>query len=180
MLCSHFQGTHKLSFFMYCQWYMYIKKDTGVAHLDIAECSRGCPSKVFLCLIYFHNVCLIYINFLSLTVNSCFVLTLPRRCCDWCIPLSLRASTLSRHILTLFFFLRYRPIIQNPCRCLLIHHANMLHYVVSEPTAIHLRRGWKILIINTDLWRNNRGGKEYFFYEFDGMHHWRWQHVKIV
>lgn len=80
------------------------KKDTGVAHLDIAESSWDCPSKLFLCLIYFHNVCLIYINFLSLSVkrNSCFVLRQPRGCCDWCIPLSLGASTLSRHICFVF------------------------------------------------------------------------------
>lgn len=160
---------------------MYIKKDADVTHLEIAECARGCPSKVFLCLIYFHNVCLIYINFLLLSVNrnSSFVLGQPWGCCDWCIPLSLGASTLSRHIL-IFFFLKIQVYNSKSVLFLSIHHANMLHYVVSETMAIRLRRGWKILIINTDPWCNNKGGKEHVFYEFDGMHHWRWPHVKIV
>lgn len=48
----------------------------------------------------------------------------------------------------------------------------MLHCVVSKTTPIHLRRGWKILIINTDPWHNNRGGKKTLFL-------WVWWHASL-
>lgn len=62
--------------------------------------------------IYFRNMCLIYIHFLSLSEQEHLlqhVLKQPQGCCDWCILLSLGASTHSRHV---FFFKRHNHIIQ--------------------------------------------------------------------
>lgn len=60
----------------YCTVHTYTLKCTGVSHLDITESTGSyCASTVFICvLIYFQNVCLIYIHFPSLSMNRniCF------------------------------------------------------------------------------------------------------------
>lgn len=131
-------------------------------------------------------MCLIYIHFLSLSEQEHLlqhVLKQPQGCCDWCILLSLGASTHSRHV----FFKRHNHIIH----IYIIYHMSLWTCFVTG--TFRLQPSSSVRVERFDLWllavkqsgcggggADNGGGKKHISHEFDGMHHCRWQHVKNV
>lgn len=128
-------------------YYTYTLKSTDVAHLGISDCAGSyCASIMLICvLIHFHNMCLIFIHFLPLSVNRNICFSMHWHSLGDAVINVFHLAPARLHSLDMFFFFwEAQSYHSNSCLLLLIYHMNMPHYRCFGTAAIHFIQGWKI------------------------------------